>query len=311
MATAPTRRATVGVRSNMARVLCATVSALLLAGCGPIGSGDAAPPNPPTPALAAWNDFPAGSNPRPVVWLSTPGSAPFPDANSKMAYFCNKLVLAEGLHLPPVTSGQAAANWPAGHSSSYPALSATDAFAAMTGQPTEMKRDQCAAASPLIVTAARLGTYPFGTDRGTAQMSAWLFTTAGMKGDLAFPALSPAAIWGGGMAREKSNGDAVRVDDRTLTYSFFGYWSGGPPCSADYTGAVAESSTAVAIAIKEIRHDIPGNGGCPPPALRTVTLKLGSPLAGRVVVDAQSRVVTVCPAGIPEASLPAGAKARC
>jgi hypothetical protein len=181
----------------------------------------------------------------------------------------------------------------------------------MTGQPTQMRSDLCAAASPLIVTAAHVGTYPFGTDRGTAQMSAWLFTTAGMSRDLAFPALSRAAIWGGGRARERSNGDAVGVDDRTLTYSFFGFRSGGPPCSAEYTGAVAESSTAVAIAIKEIRHDVPGNGGCPRPVLRTVSFKLGSPLAGRVVVDARSQVVTVCPVGSPEASLPAGATARC
>jgi hypothetical protein len=240
-----------------------------------------------------------------VVWLYTPSSGGFVDVNSRLAYFCHKYVLATGLRLPTGTSGQATALWPSGFSGSFPALSATDAFAAMTGPPIEATSLNCAVVSPLIVTAIRLGTYPIGTDRGTAQMSAWLFTTAGMKGDLAYPALAQAAIWGGGKARNSSNGATVNADDRTLTYSFYGTW-----CASDYKGAVAESSAAVAIAVKAISNGPPQNDGCRP-RLLTIALKLGSPLAGRVVVDDKSRVVVVCPPRSSEVSLPGGETARC
>lgn len=297
----------------MARWLYATALALLLVACQVIPSQDASPPSPPTPALDAWRDFPANSSPRPVVWLAKNSPSNGFDGTSKMAFFCNKYVLADGLHLPPDTPGQATAQWRSGMSNSYPAISARRAFAAMTRPPTDLNIPYCPTAQPLTVTAVRLGTYGFGTDRGTAEVTAWLFTATGARGEVAYPAVASSSIWGDGMAQNLGSTVTVSPDERTLTYTFYGTPANAGTCSADYTGAVAESSTAVAIAVKSIPRSGPNAGGVclARPMLRSVTLKLNSALAGRVVVDSHSSAVWVCPTGSSNVRLPGGAIARC
>lgn len=285
------------------------VAALLLAACESVGSRDAPPPSPPTEALTTWHDFPASSNPRPVVWLYTPGSGGFVDANSRMAYFCHKYALATGLQLPPGTSGQAIAVWRSGQSASYPAMTATEAFAALTGGPIDPEMTYCAVAQPMAVTGVRLGTNAFGTDRGTAEITAWIFTVTGMRGELAYPAVVPSAIWGDGKSRGKGYKTTAGTDARTVTYSFYG----DPSMCADYTTAVAESSTAVAIAVRAIPGGSPNSGACqaPRPVMRSVTVKLSSAVAGRVVIDAKSNALWLCPAGSTEVSFAGGERARC
>jgi hypothetical protein len=226
-----------------------------------------------------------------------------------MAYFCRKYVLATGLQLPPRTFGQAFAVWRSRQSASYPAMSATDAFAALTSGPIDPNTPNCALAQPMVVTGVRLGTNPFGTDRGIADITAWIFTVTGMRGDLAYPALVPSAIWGDGKSRGDGYKATVGADGRSLTYTFYGSWS----TCADYTGIAAESSTAVAIAVRAIPSGQPQSGACqvPRPALRTVTVKLAAAIAGRVVVDAKSNALWLCPAGSTEVSFAGGETARC
>jgi hypothetical protein len=150
------------------------------------------------------------------------------------------------------------------------------------------------------VTAARFDVSTFPTDRGKAQLSAWLFTVTGARAEFPFPAIPTSAFWGGGIttARSGSNGATVSADGRTLTYFFTGAQEGTGPCQEIYRGAVAESPTAVAVAIGAIPHETPNAGvactliGYP----RSVSVTLASPLGGRVLVDDRGSVAPVCPA---------------
>jgi hypothetical protein len=188
-------------------------------------------------------------------------------------------------------------------------MTATEAFAALTSGPIDPDITYCAAAQPMVVTGVHLGTNPFGTDRGIAEISAWIFTVAGMTGDLAYPAVVPPAIWGDGKSRGKGYKTTAGTDAHTLSYTFYG----DPSMCADYTAAVAESSTAVAIAVRAVPGGSPQSGACqaPRPVMRSVTVKLASAVIGRVVVDAKSNALWLCPAGSTEVSFAGGETARC
>jgi hypothetical protein len=72
--------------------------------------------------------------------------------------------------------------------------------------------------------------------------------------------------------------------------------------NVDYKGVVAESTSAVAVAVQEIARSVPGGPvacdlvGHP----RSVTLTLAGPLGGRVVVDGSGNATPVCPVSGPE-----------
>ena len=162
----------------------------------------------------------------------------------------------------------------------------------------QFSNPDCATVPPLVVNAARLSVFGFETDRGLAQISAWLFTAVSANSELAYPAVSPSSLWGGGLtARSETLGALVSGDGRSLTLTFEGAGAGAGPCDANYKAAVTESMTAISVAVEEIRN---------PPAStpvaclavgypRSVTVELQRPLGGRVVVDATNAVVSVCP----------------
>ena len=84
------------------------VALVLLTACGP-GTAQPlpslSPPSPPTAALAAWKDFPANANPRPIIvfdrTLEHVGAAGFTtEPDRKLDWGCNKFVLAPGVTLP-------------------------------------------------------------------------------------------------------------------------------------------------------------------------------------------------------------------
>lgn len=267
--------------------------AMLLVGCGGLGTGTVPDPTPPSGALAAWVDFPADRNPRPIVLLDMPPLYPGFDANnnSKIAAYCGKFQLK--FQPSSVAPTQATATWPDGTIAPVAAMSAADAYRVIVAAP-QMTSTDCSVAPALAVTAARLGTAGFRTDRGTAQMSAWLFTITGATGDVAYPAIAPSAFWD--LSRSKLSGNSggtVSADGRTLTYGFV-----GGECDAGYKSAVAESATAVAVAVVAI----PKGGvsmACPAVGvLRTINVALASPLGGRVVLDDSGRVESVCPEAI-------------
>jgi hypothetical protein len=272
------------------------VAVLSIVACGSAPGGATPVVSPPTSALVPWQGFPAGKHPRPIVWLGNASPVNgFLTGDAKIAFYCNKFTL--GSPLPKNLPSLAVATWSDATRVTYAGISAADALAAITRSASGMSASDCAAVAPLVVSAARLGTFDFDTDRGKAQMTAWLFTVSGASGEVAYPALAPTAFWSGGLSAQSSNGGAgLSPDGRSLTFTFYGSPDVPGPCGADYKGVVAESSTAVAVAVQEISHAGPDDVACPAIAQeRSVTVILASPLGGRVVVDASGDAVTVCP----------------
>ena len=284
------------------RLLASGLTLWFLYACGaPNGQGSTPLPlpSPPTAVLAAWNDFPANANPRPIIWLGTPNLvSAFPSNDAKVAGLCNKLVLGAGLNLSTAIPPQATVKWPSGTTVSYQAISSATAFSALLRTPGG-GGSMCDGVSPLIITTVRWGATGVDTDRGNAQMSSWLFQAAAVTGAFVYPGLDPSAYWHGGLM-PAGNGPGVsgRVssDGRTLTIGFGGAPDSPGPCGGDYTVAAAESDTAVAIAVKMIPHAASGPVACDLVAQeRTVTVHLATPLHGRVLVDENGNPAVVCP----------------
>lgn len=290
----------------MTRAVCASIVALLLVvGCGASKGQASTPlplPSPPVAALAAWKDFPASANPRPIIWLDVPNLVTaFPSNDTKIAGICNKLVLQDGLKLSSAIPLQATASWPAGITGSYRAISAVTAFSDLLRIPSGAGGSMCEGVKPLVIMTVRWATAGVETDRGNAQMSAWLFQAADVTGEFAYPGLDPSAYWHGGLLPPGDGtgpgiGARVSPDGRTLTIGFGGTPDIPGPCGADYTAAAAESDTAVAVAVKTIPHPASGPIACPLLAQeRTLTVHLAAPLGGRVLVDENGNVAVACP----------------
>ena len=288
----------------MTKAVRVSIAALLfVAGCGAPhgqGSGPLPLPSPPTAALATWRDFPANANPRPIIWLSAPNLVNAYSSNdTKIAGVCNLLVLQDGLTLSNAVPPYATSTWPSGVSRSYGAISAAKAFAALLHVPSGAGGGMCVGIKPLIITNLRWGTAGVETDRGTAQMSAWLFQAAGVTGEFAYPGLDSSAYWRSGLMSAGSGlGLAGRVspDGLTLTIGFAGAPNTPGACGADYTAAAAESETAVAVAVMMIPHAASGQIFCTAIAQqRTVTVHLRAPLGGRVLVNENGSVGVACP----------------
>jgi hypothetical protein len=280
----------------------AIVAMLAVVGCGS-RNGETNPiVSPPTGALAAWVSFPADQKPRPIVWLQNTSPANgYGTGDAKMAAYCNKYVL--GSALPTPVPDRAVATWTDGTSATYRGVSAAGALAALTADRSHMQDPQCNSFPPLVISGARLDSFDFVTDRGKANMTAWLFSAMGVNGELPYPAIVPAAFWTGGLMPESGTGAAVMsADGRSLTYTFYGAPADRGPCGADYKGVVAESRTAVAIALQETSHATPGQPvACNAMAQqRSVIVTLAQPLGGRVLVDRSGKVTWVCPSTKPD-----------
>jgi hypothetical protein len=256
------------------------LAVVLIAGCGTLNGPRTGTISPPTDALAQWKEFPAAVVPRPIVLI---GEGLTPQGCKLVPTF------------RPSAPGPAAASatWTDGNSTSYPSLSEADAIVA-SGRAVGSSAPSCS------VTAGRLGTSGFRTDRGLASMTAWLFTAVGAAVDVAYPAVAESAIWGTGVHPASIGGSAtITAAGRVLTFSF----PGGPPdgaCAVDYTAVVAESPQAVAVAVQSF----PGRSQGGPIScdqmdhIRSVTVQLAKPLGGRVMLDASGGVVAVCPEAI-------------
>jgi hypothetical protein len=233
--------------------------------------------------------------PRPVVLLGNSSAVGFTYGDAKVAAYCNKFKSTVALSTQAPL--QAVATWTTGTQAMYPALSAAAAFAAFT-QPQAPTGLDCATVAPLDVTGARFGLSEFLTDRGKAQISAWLFTVSGANGEIPYPALAVPSIWNADLMHGlPDTGTTVSADGRLLTYGFWGAPSSSGPCGATYAAAVAESQSAVAVAIQEIPNATSGDAvACPAVAQqRSVAVALANPLGGRVVLDNNGNAVSVCP----------------
>jgi hypothetical protein len=285
----------------------AVVAALALLACGPANNGNAAiptptPVSPPTQALLGWTTFPAGQTPRPVVLVGnnspTDGFANNEDA--KMAAMCHKMTTA--IMPSNVVPGAANVTWSSGTKASYPSISAATALAAMMQPAHEASPGSCVPVQPQVATAVRWGAYELPTDRGRAQIDSWLFTMSRINGEIAYPALAPSAVWNADMSKASAtSGSTLSADGLTLTFGFAGAVATGP-CGSDYRGVVAESRTAVAVALQETPHSAPNaKVGCGAIAqIRHVDVSLASPLGDRVVLDESGNFAPVCPVAKPD-----------
>ena len=296
------------------KVTLGAVVLLIVAACGALPGTGNAYPSPPTSALAAWQSFPATQVPRPIIafWDIRSTGGGYTSGDGKIAGFCNKFTLS--VVLPALVPGQAVATWANGTGATYSSISAFDAFFAMSHAPTGMQSQECARVAPLNITGVRFGTAQIMTDRGTATMSAWVFEVTGIMGELPYPALPRSAFWNGSLAT-LSLGESANVspDGRSVTFHFTGAPPTAGPCGADYSGAVAESSSAIAIAVLDIRpRSSDGPVACTAiGAFRSVTVNLTGPLGGRVVLNASGDAVEVCPEADLPASGPPFLTARC
>jgi hypothetical protein len=282
------------------------LATLALLACGPANNGIAAVPtptpvSPPTQALLGWTTFPADQTPRSVVLVgnNSPTAGFANNEDAKMAAMCHKMTAA----ITPSEVVPTAANvtWSSGLKASYPSISAAGALAAMK-QPAQGASPFCPGVQPLVATAVRWGSYELPTDRGRAQIDSWLFTMDRISGEIAYPALAPSAVWNADMSKASvAPGSTLSADGLTLTFGFAGAPASGP-CGSDYRGVVAESRTAVAIALQATPHSAPNaNNACQAIAqIRHVDVSLASPLGGRVVLDASGNFAPVCPVAKPD-----------
>ena len=279
----------------MRRAGLALVAVALIAGCGTLEGPRTGTISPPTDALARWQGFPADQAPRPIVLLGTdsPGQG-FDSGDAKIAAMCGKFALSTPL--PSGVPGRAVATWPDGTTTAYAGLSAADAYVSLTRPGPGSSNSACVKVAQLPVTEAHLGMAGFTTDRGVAQMSAWLFKATGAWAEFQYPAIASSAFWPGPVQPSIGGGATVAPSGRQLTFSFVGGPPDGP-CAEDYTGVVAESPHAVAVAVQSnpgrpqggpVSCDLVGH-------MRSVTVQLASPLGGRVLVDASGAAVEACP----------------
>jgi len=253
-----------------------------------------APPSPPLAALERWKDFPAHASPRPIIAFgeSVESIQPsgFPDNDRKIAWVCGKFVLANGVNLSTTPPSAVSAGGTA-----YPAISSARAYSElMAGRPPGGNPTDCASAPPFAITAVRLGTAGFPTDRGTMTLPAWLFAVPEVNAYLGHSAIDPSAYWGGGVSTE-GRGVKIAADGLTLDIAVGNAEPG--PCGSDYTASAAESKTAVAVALRQFPHAALGANVACPASLRIsyITVRLKAPLGGRVLVDEQGNPGMVCP----------------
>lgn len=235
-------------------------------------------------ALATWARFPVGAPRRPLVLIGDDKVDDPATGFTGPSNGADKLAYIEGDIDPPPT-------FPPGPPSAdgYSLVSASAAFNLLTatpakGPPTPVR---------LQVTTVSLGAATFQTDRGLRRLPAWLFQLQGVMDPSAVLAVAKSDIFATRVGTyHPSAGTAVYAatvsrNDRTLTVEFGGEPAGRGPCTASYTLNLAESRTAVAIAVRGVLHD-PGAMCALPGLTRTATVVLAGPVGNRVVVDAAS-----------------------
>jgi len=277
------------------------VTTLGLVACGGFSGGAIVPPPvaTPTAALAPWATFPAQQVPRPVVLvanLSPEGG--FANDGSKIAALCHRFTAA--ITFPTDSPRTTNVSWSTGMKGTYPSISAAAALTAMTQPGPGTSESYCKTAGPIVFTAVRFHPYRFITDRGSAQIDSWLFTTTTFSGEMAYPALAAPTIWNADLSKQSGDRSLISADGLTLTFGFVGA-DGTGPCGVAYKPVPAESATAVAVAVQA--GTLPAKCNGPSDAVghsRTVAVALASPLGGRVVLDASGNFAPVCPVSKPD-----------
>jgi hypothetical protein len=266
-------------RVVLAAVLAATVSACGGASQPTVRSIDGS--DSPAHLLAAWAAFPINASPRPIVMAGAVVLAPpaFPDGDTKLDFLQGAFDLRSALpNSPSSVDG-------------YPLVSAASALALLrsAGHPSKSS----ASPTTLAITAIRLDSASFATDRGDRTLPAWLFSFAGVSGSASVLAVAAAAQWSPVGAPSPATGATfvkatVAQGDRTLTAGFIGAQSGTGACTASYDLRLTESARAVVVTVIEHSHTSSGTACTLVGYARTATAVLAAPLGSRVVLDGVS-----------------------
>ena len=287
------------------RQIAALGMVVVVSALGACGFGNPSPVDLSFPnfALKNWQKFPADAVPRPIVRMmsnlhpETPGV--FSSTAVETAFNCNTFTSSIG-SLPSAVPAEAHATWVFGTTITYPAISAVEAAGVLESRPDPYSSPSCKNVAPMALTSARLGSSRFETDRGPADMTAWLFSMSGSTGELPFPAIAASAFWANGAGFLYARGQTeMSSDGMSLTWSFPGAAAQGR-CGTDYKSTVAQTSTTIAVQPHQastIPADCNNNffGG----AWRTIPVSLTQPLGGRVVVDEDGLPSAICPTPRP------------
>lgn len=228
-------------------------------------------------ALALWDRFPAGAQPRPIVIPFGPGIVNPPrDQNEDLA-----LYQATWNFTSPRATDVAAARR---HHWISPAAAITALRNGVKHAPTP---------ATTLTVRVRLGQASFVTDRGRLDLPAWQFyfgrfrEPASVLAVVPFNALPLRRLDPNGVGNSQDGEQAViSADGQTLTISFTGGHAGNQPCDDSYSASAAQSTHAVAFTIYEHPAPAPPDTACSLVGYeRTAVVRLTRPLGARVLVD--------------------------
>jgi hypothetical protein len=242
----------------------------------------------PTAGLRKWADFPVTATPRPLVLVGPQVIDPaggFRSGEDKEAYGNGAIDFPASWAMAPAEAG------------GYKIVSA--GLAARPLAPAAKVGGS--APGRLRVTAVRLGTARFTTDRGELSLPAWLFSFDRVADPATVLAIDPSERFTsptGGAASPGAGAAKMSADGRTLTVSYIGGQPGTGGCAGDQTAAAVETRTAVAVVFTPVpTPPDPSGYACPAiGVIRTTTVTLARPLGPRVLIT---------PAGDPYPVVPA------
>jgi hypothetical protein len=149
--------------------------------------------------------------------------------------------------------------------------------------------------APLVISAVRLGTATFVTDRGRRRLPAWQFSFKRVAKPASVLALAPPDVFTpppllqlGPTGTGNSIEDSARADrsGMAITISFIGAHAGSRPCDARYWASAVSSRRAVAFTIRTIPAPAPPKTFCSAVGYtRTAVLHLARPLGARVLIS--------------------------
>jgi hypothetical protein len=240
-------------------------------------------------ALALWARFPANANPRPIVDAGE-GSINFPASgfatgDAKLAYLEGRVWV--GARLPTALASV----------DGYRLISAAAAVAQLRVGTHPQPGPRLPA---LVVTGARLASGVFRTDRGREPLPAWVLRVTGVRGPVQVLAVATPQRWPEPTTREltqqglRDSAEESVIEAPTsleLSINFVGGPAGHRPCDVSYTATAYTSAHAVAIVVaaRPVPLSVAHNGRQPVACSlvgygRSASVRLGSPLGGRVVI---------------------------
>lgn len=219
----------------------------------------------------------------PLTWGPTGG---FPSSADKLAFIDGALVFTGR---PPAAYPDPRVTWAGGRGMKVRALGALSTFHNL------LSTGSCPACMhPLHVTGARPVTATVATNKGQAEIPAWAFTIQGVATPVIQAALAPGSYatvpsrigspWAPPRALVGSAGARPLSGGRTLQVMV-----PASPCDTRWGALVY--ATASAVVVGGWTYDPNPDAPCAASLiLRGATVRLGAPLAGRVILDAAAGV---------------------